>query len=59
MAVPTEIHHTVPRCLLRLRDRADAASLGGEGMSSGWSSSTRLPATAWIHTCAARISLPS
>lgn len=32
MAVPTEIHHTVPQCLLRLRDRADAASLDGEGI---------------------------
>jgi hypothetical protein len=27
-----EIHHTVPRCLLRLRDRADAAPLDGEGI---------------------------
>jgi hypothetical protein len=27
-----EIHHRVPRCLLRLRDRADAAPLDGEGI---------------------------
>ena len=27
-----EIHHTVPQCLLRLRDRADAAPLDGEGI---------------------------
>ncbi len=32
MDVPTEIHHTVPQCLLRLRDRADAALLDGEGI---------------------------
>jgi hypothetical protein len=32
MAVPTEMHHNVPRCLLRLRDRADAAALDGEGI---------------------------
>jgi hypothetical protein len=27
-----EVHHEVPRCLLRLRDRADAAGLDGEGI---------------------------
>ena len=27
-----EVHHEVPRCLLRLRDRADAAGLTGEGI---------------------------
>jgi hypothetical protein len=27
-----EIQHRVPRCLLRLRDRADAAPLDGEGI---------------------------
>jgi hypothetical protein len=27
-----EIHHRVPRCLLRLRDRADAAPFDGEGI---------------------------
>ena len=27
-----EIHHTVPRCLLRLRDRADTAPFDGEGI---------------------------
>lgn len=27
-----EIHHEVPRCLLRLRDRAEAAGLTGEGI---------------------------
>jgi hypothetical protein len=32
MSVPTEIHHSVPRCLLRLRDRAEAAPLEGEGI---------------------------
>ena len=32
MMAATEIHHTVPRCLLRLRDRADAAPLDGEGI---------------------------
>ena len=26
------IHHTVPQCLLRLRDRADATPLDGEGI---------------------------
>lgn len=29
---PVEVHHEVPRCLLRLRDRADAAGLTGEGI---------------------------
>ncbi len=29
---PVEIHHRVPRCLLRLRDRADAAGFTGEGI---------------------------
>jgi hypothetical protein len=28
----TEIHHTVPQCLLRLRDRAENAPLSGEGI---------------------------
>jgi hypothetical protein len=32
MAVPAEIHHSVPQCLLRLRDRADSAALDGEGI---------------------------
>ena len=32
MMAATEIHHTVPRCLLRLRDRADAAPFDGEGI---------------------------
>ncbi len=27
-----EVHHEIPRCLLRLRDRADAAGLTGEGI---------------------------
>jgi hypothetical protein len=27
-----EVHHDVPRCLLRLRDRAEAAGLTGEGI---------------------------
>ena len=27
-----EIHHEVPRCLLRLRERAEAAGLTGEGI---------------------------
>jgi hypothetical protein len=27
-----EVHHEVPRCLLRLRDRADAAGWTGEGI---------------------------
>jgi hypothetical protein len=27
-----EIHHTIPRCLLRLRDRAEGATLDGEGI---------------------------
>ncbi len=32
-ATPTEVHHGIPRCLLRLRDRADAhAELDGEGI---------------------------
>lgn len=31
-AGPVEVHHRVPRCLLRLRDRADAAGLTGEGI---------------------------
>jgi hypothetical protein len=31
-AVATEIHHTIPQCLLRLRDKADAAVLDGEGI---------------------------
>ncbi len=30
--VPVEIHHEVPRCLLRLRERAEAAGLTGEGI---------------------------
>ncbi|MDQ3913252.1 MAG: hypothetical protein M3305_16075 [Actinomycetota bacterium] len=35
MAAPAgavEIHRTVPQCLLRLRDRAEAAPLDGEGI---------------------------
>jgi hypothetical protein len=32
MAVHSEIHHNVPRSLLWLRDRADAAPLDGEGI---------------------------
>jgi hypothetical protein len=28
----TEVHHCIPQCLLRLRDKADAASLDGEGI---------------------------
>ena len=31
---PVEIHHTVPRCLLTLRDRADACGLDGEGIEA-------------------------
>ena len=27
-----EIHHTIPRCLLRLREKADSAALDGEGI---------------------------
>jgi hypothetical protein len=27
-----EVHHTVPRCLLKLRDRVDGANLDGEGI---------------------------
>ena len=36
MSAPTslEVHHGVPRCLLRLRDRADAAALDGAGMEA-------------------------
>jgi hypothetical protein len=30
--VSLEVHHGVPRCLLRLRDRADAAGFTGEGI---------------------------
>jgi len=29
---PVEVHHKIPRCLLRLRDRADAAGFTGEGI---------------------------
>ena len=29
---PVEVHHEVPRCLLRLRERAEAAGLTGEGI---------------------------
>ncbi len=29
---PVEIHHEVPRCLLRLRERAEAAGFTGEGI---------------------------
>jgi hypothetical protein len=29
-----EIHHTVPQCLLRLRERAEAAALDGEGIEA-------------------------
>jgi hypothetical protein len=29
-----EIHHAVPRCLLGLRDKADGASLDGEGIEA-------------------------
>ncbi len=32
-AGPTEIHHEIPRYLLRLRDRADAAPLDAEGVA--------------------------
>ena len=28
----TEVHHRIPRCLLRLRDKADTAPLDGEGI---------------------------
>ncbi len=31
-AAATEIHHTIPQCLLRLRDKADSAALDGEGI---------------------------
>jgi hypothetical protein len=31
-AAAREIHHTIPRCLLRLRDKADSAALDGEGI---------------------------
>ena len=31
-AAATEIHHAIPRCLLRLRDKADSAALDGEGI---------------------------
>jgi hypothetical protein len=31
-ASPVEVHHGIPRCLLRLRDRADAAGFTGEGI---------------------------
>jgi hypothetical protein len=33
-ASPVEIHHTVPRCLLTLRDKADACALDGEGIEA-------------------------
>ncbi len=32
LAAATESHHTIPRCLLRLREKADAAVLDGEGI---------------------------
>ena len=28
----TEVHHRIPQCLLRLRDKADAAPLDSEGI---------------------------
>ncbi len=31
-AAAGEIHHTIPRCLLRLRHKADSAALDGEGI---------------------------
>lgn len=37
MAAPTtgaQLHHRIPRCLLRVRDRADAADLDGAGIGA-------------------------
>jgi hypothetical protein len=31
---PVEIHHAVPRCLLGLRDKADASDLDGKGIEA-------------------------
>jgi hypothetical protein len=32
-AATTEVHHAVPRCLLRLREKAEDAALDGEGIA--------------------------
>jgi hypothetical protein len=33
-ALPTEVHHAAPRCLLRLHEEANAGDLDGAGIQA-------------------------